>query len=157
MKGWRFLSYLVNPNGKLAGPGQKISRFNHPRQLMIAARRQSSLVMLVLLIALIFVYHIGFAIYLVQRLEPLPTFEFLFRVAFFCGVVWWLRAETKRSAVTQMYCHGMLVSLAWFIIMPYHLLKTRGVKGLIPVAVLLGSFLVGQILVSIIYGVFAQD
>jgi hypothetical protein len=107
--------------------------------------------MLVLLIILIFIYHIGAAIYYAQGVEPLPTFEFLYHAAFLCGVVWMLRAETKRSAVTSIYCQGMLVGIGWLIIIPYHLLTTRGVKGLIPVFALLGSFLIARIFIGVFY------
>ena len=106
--------------------------------------------MLVLLIILIIVYHAGAAIYYVNGLEPLPTFEFLYNAAFLCGVVWLLRAERKRSAITSIYCPGMLVGIGWLIIIPYHLLKTRGVRGLIPVFALLGTLLIGRIIIDTI-------
>ena len=111
--------------------------------------------MLVLLIVLIFVYHIGLAIYYAQQVEPLPTFEFLYQAAFLCGVVWWLRAEAKSSAVKPIYCQGLLVSIGWLIIIPYHLLKTRGVKGLIPLFALIGALVVSQVIASVVYVVSA--
>ena len=111
--------------------------------------------MLVLLIILIFLYHTGAAIYYAQGLEPLPAFEFLYHAAFLWGVVWLLRAETKRSAVTSIYCEGMLVGLGWLIIIPYHLLTTRGVRGLIPVFALLGSLLISRIFLDLFYLVFS--
>ncbi len=106
--------------------------------------------MLVLLIILIFIYHAGAAIYYVHGLEPLPAFEFLYHAAFLCGVVWLLKAERKRSAVTSIYCPGVLVGIGWMIILPYHLLTTRGVRGLIPVFAVLGSFLIARILMDTI-------
>jgi hypothetical protein len=111
--------------------------------------------MLVLLIILIFIYHAGAAIYYVHGLEPLPAFEFLYNAAFLSGVVWLLRAETKRSAVSSVYCQGMLVGIGWLVIIPYHLLTTRGVKGLLPVFALLGSFLIARIFVSVFYLAFS--
>jgi hypothetical protein len=110
--------------------------------------------MLVLLIILIFIYHVGAAIYQSFGLEPLPTFEFLYEAAFLSGVVWWLRVDAKRSAVTPVYCQGMLVGIGWLIMIPYHLLKTRGIKGLLPLFALLGSFLLARILVSIVVFAF---
>jgi hypothetical protein len=107
--------------------------------------------MLVLLGLLVFVYNFGAGIYYVNGLEPLPTFEFLYNAAFLCGVVWWLRAEAGRSAVQPVYCYGLLVGMGWFIIIPYHLLKTRGVKGLIPLLALIGSFVFAYILTVIVY------
>jgi hypothetical protein len=39
-------------------------------------------------------------------------------------------------------------------VVPYHLLKTRGVKGLLPLLVLVGSYFGSQILAVIFYFVF---
>lgn len=110
--------------------------------------------MLVLLIILIFIYHVGAAIYYLNGMEPLPTFEFLYNAAFLCGVVWLVRAGPKRSAVSSVYCHGMLVGIGWMIILPYHLLRTRSTRGLILVIALFASFLIAQILVNLIVLVF---
>ena len=110
--------------------------------------------MLVLLIILIFIYHVGAAIYQAYGVEPLPTFEFLYDAAFLSGVVWWLRGEAKRSAVTPVYCQGMLVGIGWLIIIPYHLLKTRGARGLLPLFALVGSFVLARVLVAIVVFAF---
>ena len=107
--------------------------------------------MLVLLGLLVFVYTLGSGIYAVNGLEPLPTWEFLYQAAFLSGVVWWLRAEARRSAVQPLYCSGLLVSIGWLFIIPYHLLKTRGARGLIPLLALIGCFLVAQILTMVLY------
>jgi hypothetical protein len=107
--------------------------------------------MLVLLGALVFVYNLGAGIYRVTELEPSPTVEFLYSAAFLCGVVWWLQAEVGRSAVQPVYCSGLLVSIGWLIIIPYHLLKTRGARGLLPLLALISSFIIAQILSLILY------
>src|SRR5829696_6439968 len=118
--------------------------------------RKTSLIMLVLLGTLVFVYHIGLGIYHTQGLEPLPTFEFLYTAAFLCGVVWWLKAETGKSAVRSIYCPGVLVGIGWLIVIPYHLLKTRGLRGLIPLLALHGLMVVSQIVNAILYIAFSN-
>ena len=110
--------------------------------------------MLALLIALTFVYHTGQSIYQLLQVSPLPSFEFLHLVALSCGVVWWLRAEAKSSGAKALYCEGLIVSLGWLIIVPYHLLKTRGVKGLIPLFALIGSLIASQVIAAVVYVVF---
>jgi hypothetical protein len=110
--------------------------------------------MFVLLGVLVFVYHFGVGIYYGRGLEPLPVFEFLYSAGFLCGVVWWLKAETRRSAVKGVYCSGLLVGIGWLIIIPYHLLKTRGVRGFVPLLALIGSLLAAHILAALIYIVF---
>lgn len=107
--------------------------------------------MFVLLVILIFVYNLGIGIYYASSLEPVPEVEFLYTAAFICGVVWWLQAEARRYPVEPVYCPGLLVGTGWMIIIPYHLFKTRGVKGLIPLSALVGSFMVAHLLAVIVY------
>ena len=107
--------------------------------------------MLVLLGVLVFVYHLGFGIYRALGLETSAAFEFLYTAAFVCAVVWWLRAEAKSSPVARIYCQGVLVGVGWIFIIPYHLLKTRGVKGLIPLLALIGTFVASQVLATVLY------
>ena len=107
--------------------------------------------MFVLLWTLIFVYHVAFGFYQFHGLETLPELDFIYQVAFVCGLVWWLRAEERRSAVTPVYCQGMLFGIGWLIIIPYHLLKTRGVRGLIPLLALLLSPVAGRIVSMLVY------
>lgn len=115
------------------------------------AEQNRSVAMLVLLGALIFIYHLGLGILNDRGLEPLPAVEFLYIAMFYCGVVWWLRAEAKKSAVTRIYCPGLMAITAWPIIISYHLLKTRGVRGLLPLFALIGTFVFARILATVIY------
>ena len=117
---------------------------------MIGGQKRS-LIMLVLLGLSIFVYHVGLGILSACGMEPLPTFEFLYQGAFLCGVVWWLKAEAQSSPIKDIYCAGMLVGAAWPIIIPYHLLKTRGIRGLLPLFGLIATFVFAKLLASVIY------
>lgn len=114
-------------------------------------KSSSSTIMLVLLGVLVFVYHLGFGIYGALGLEPSPAFEFTYTAAFVCAVVWWLRGEAKSSPVTRVYCQGVLVGVGWIFIIPYHLFKTRGVKGLIPLLALILTFIASNVLAAVIY------
>jgi hypothetical protein len=114
--------------------------------------RKTSLVMLVLLGVSVFVYNFSAGLYNAGGLEPPLTAQFLYEGAFLCGVIWWLRAEA--SAITPVYCSGMVVGLGWLCIIPYHLIKTRRWRGLIPLFALVGSFLTAHILALIVYAVF---
>lgn len=110
--------------------------------------------MLVLLMILVFIYNLGAGIYHAQGVDPSPTAEFLYSAAFLCGVVWWLNAEAGRSAVKPVYCQGLLVAIGWLVIIPYHLLKTRGARGLIPLVALTGSFVIAHITALVVYMIF---
>jgi hypothetical protein len=110
--------------------------------------------MLMLLGILVFVYHFGIGIYYAAGLEPSSLFDSLYSIAFLCGVVWWLKAEARRYIVNPLYCLGLLVGAGWMIIIPYHLFKTRGVRGLIPLLALIGSFLAAHLLAVVVYITF---
>ena len=107
--------------------------------------------MLVLLIALMVVYHVGIIIYFAVGLEPLPTFEFLYSFGFLCGVAWFLKAESDRSLAARAYCPGVTVGMGWFFLVPYLLLKSRGLRGLIPLFILIGTYLLLRIVAAIVY------
>jgi hypothetical protein len=117
----------------------------------VTPERKTSFIMLVLLIALMVVYHVGIIIYFALGLEPLPTFEFLYSFGFLCGVVWFLKAESDRSVAARAYCPGVTVGMGWFFLVPYHLLKSRGVRGLIPLFLLIGTYLLLHTVAAIVY------
>jgi hypothetical protein len=101
---------------------------------------------LVLLGILLFVYHLGMGVYYGVGLEPSPVFDFLYSSAFICGIVWWLRADGQKYQVRFVYCLGVLVGIAWPILIPYHLFKTRGRRGFIPLLIFIGIFLAAFLL-----------
>jgi hypothetical protein len=111
---------------------------------------------LVLLAILVFVHAFSLGLYSRSGLEPSPGIEFLYDVAFVCSVVWWLRAEAERYGVNQVYCLGFLVGVGWMIMIPYHLFKTRGVRGLIPLIALVSSFVAAHILGVLVYMIFQE-
>lgn len=96
--------------------------------------------MLVLFAILIFVYNFAVPLLLATGSEASIAVELLYKAGFLWGAIGWLRSDKHRSAATQIYCHGLLIGSAWFVLIPYHLLKTRGVKGFLPLALLAGSF-----------------
>ena len=113
--------------------------------------------MLILLAILIFIYNFAAMFYQLSRMEPLPTVEFLYIVALPCGIVWWFRSEKRKSAVTHVYCEGVIAYYGFAFTVPYHLLKTRGVKGLLPLLALVASYIGSQVLAVITYFVFVGD
>jgi hypothetical protein len=115
------------------------------------ADRKKSLIMLVLLGVAIFIYNLGVGIFNVLGLEPLPSFEFLYSAIFICGVVWWLRAEIRRSPATELYCTGVFAVTAWPFMITYHLLKTRGWRGLLPLLALVSTFVIAKLLAISLY------
>lgn len=107
--------------------------------------------MLLLLVILIFVYNLGLGLQYASGPEPSVAVQFLYNYGLLCGVVWWLRAERRKYQLNPLYCDGLLVGFAWPFLVPYHLFKTRGVKGFIPLLGLIGSFVAAYVLAVIAY------
>lgn len=117
--------------------------------------RKSSIIMLVLLTVMMVVYHVGVMIYFVLGEEPLPTFEFLYTFGFLCGIIWFLKGEADRSEVARAYCPGVTIGMVWVFLLPYHLIQSRGVRGLIPLFALFGTWVTLQILSVIVQIMYA--
>lgn len=105
--------------------------------------------MLILFAILIFVYNFGEAFLSLSGSEVSFAGQSLYAAAFVCGAVWWLGSDRRRSVVNQLYCQGMLMRGGWPVIIPYHLLKTRGAKGFLPLLLLVGSFVLGRLAAGI--------
>ena len=118
------------------------------------AERKHSVIMLGLLITLMIVYHVGIIIYFVLAEDPLPLFEFLYTFGFICGVVWFLKAEAGKSAAGRVYCPGVTIGMAWIFLLPYHLLKSRGVRGLIPLSLMIGTYLALQTVAGVVHVIY---
>ena len=80
--------------------------------------------------------------------------ELLYRAAFVCGVGWWLQKETRESDMQRLYCKGLLIQVAWPMIIPYYLYKSRGLRSLILIAILIGSFILAQFIAVGVYVLF---
>jgi hypothetical protein len=121
----------------------------------VITERKSSVIMLVLLAVMMVLYHVGIMIYSIFGEEPLPLFEFLYKFGFLCGIVWFFKAEAERSAAARAYCSGITIGMGWVFLLPYHLLKSRGVRGLIPLFALIGTWLALQVIATIVYQIFS--
>jgi len=107
--------------------------------------------MLVLFAILIFVYNFAAGLFTISGVELSPATDLLYAAAFPCAAIWWLRSDSRRSSVTPLYCQGVMMSVGWFVIIPYHLLKTRGAKGFLPLLLLAGSFVGAQLAAAVVY------
>jgi hypothetical protein len=107
--------------------------------------------MLILFAILIFVYNFGAAFLSMSGSELSMAGEFIYAAAFPCGAIWWIRSDPRRSGLTPYYCHGLLMGAGWLVIIPYHLLKTRGTNGFLPLLLLIASFVVARIAAGIAY------
>jgi hypothetical protein len=70
-------------------------------------------------------------VYAASGIELPPLFEILNRFAFLWIIGWWLWDDSKKRQIPWVYDTGFFLYLVWPFILPYHLLKSRGAKGLL--------------------------
>jgi hypothetical protein len=100
-----------------------------------------------LLYAFVVVTEIADSFYLGRKIEPPVIFTLVRWIGLVWLMGWWLRNDSRKRALASVYDMGFFLYLAWPIVMPYYLVKTRGAKGLLFilafVGVLVGAALVG--------------
>ena len=82
---------------------------------------------------------------------PFPEgITLIYFVGMLWAIGWWLRTDSRRRGVLSVYDLGFFLYLAWPIVMPYYLVKTRGAKGLLVilgfVVAYVGAALLGVLL-----------
>lgn len=92
-------------------------------------------------------------IYLASEVEPPGAFTLLYLVGFFWIIGWWLVTDSRKRGFKWPFDLGLFLYIAWPLLMPYYLLKTRGAKGLL---VILGfiSVYVGALVAGVMFYVF---
>ena len=68
-------------------------------------------------------------VYIASGLEPPALFQLLYPVSFFWIIGWWLWSDSKKRGIPWVYDMGFFLYLAWPFVMPYYLIKSRGVRG----------------------------
>lgn len=107
-----------------------------------------------LLYIFVIVTQFAYGVYLGAQLEYPQGVTFIFLIGMLWAVGWWLRTDSRRQGVLTVYDLGFFLYLAWPLIMPYYLVRTRGAKGLLVmlgfVAVYVGAGIVGVVLSVVI-------
>src|SRR5438876_9798406 len=102
-----------------------------------------------LLYSFVVITQFAYGAYLGAQLQFPEAVTFLFAIGLVWAVGWWLRTDSRRRGVLSVYDLGFFVYLAWPVVMPYYLIKTRGAKGLLImlgfVAAYVGAALIGMI------------
>ena len=95
-------------------------------------------------------------LYAANGVEPSPSFIFLDRAGLLCLAVWWLGSDSRKHGVRQPFDIGLLLACAWMLIVPHHLIKTRGRKGLLFILLLAGLFVASYAMAVASYIVFSS-
>ena len=93
-----------------------------------------------LLYAFVAVAQIVTGFYLASELEPPEPFNLLYALGFLWVVGWWLQNDSRRRGVSWPLDMGLFIYVAWPVILPYYLLKTRGPKGLLVILGFVGVY-----------------
>ena len=84
-------------------------------------------------------------VYLARETELPPAFTLLYPLGLLWAVGWWLREDSRQRGVGWVFDMGLFLYIAWPVVMPYYLLKSRGAKGLLVMLAFAGAY-VGALL-----------
>lgn len=84
------------------------------------------------------------------------AFELLSRLAFVVILGWWLKEDMRRTTVRWPPIDlGLFIYVAGFVLIPYHLFATRGVRGFLGIlsfiAVNIAGWLAATVLILLIW------
>jgi hypothetical protein len=85
----------------------------------------------ILLYSFVIITQFGYGFYFGWQMEAPLAYTFLHWAAQLWIIGWWLRSDSRRRHVRWVYDMGFFLLIAWPLVMPYYLLKTRGLKGLL--------------------------
>jgi hypothetical protein len=88
-------------------------------------------------------------VYLGAQLEPPGALTLLYWIVLLWVIGWWLRADSRNRGIASVYDMGFFLFIAWPLVVPYYLVKTRGAKGLLIILAFVGAY-VGAAIVGII-------
>ena len=89
--------------------------------------------------------------YLARGVELPPVYVLLRMLATIWILGWWLKEDIRKHRCGWILDLGMFLSMAWPVIMPYYLARTRGVRSLVPMLVFTVIYLVPVIVGAIIH------
>ena len=101
-----------------------------------------------------------YGLYAAQQIEPPAAYSVLLRFAQVWTIGWWLLTDSRKRNVALVYDIGFFLYLAWPLVMPYYLIKTRGLRGLFVVLGFCGAYLgasLAGIMVSVTIAVFNAE
>ena|SRR5437763_1469689 len=74
--------------------------------------------------------------------EISPIMRILAYLGFPTLMTYWLRKDGRINETWSVWDFGFFIYMAWPIVVPYHLVRTRRLRGLLPIAAFLGTFII---------------
>jgi hypothetical protein len=106
----------------------------------------------VLLYSFVLITQFAYGIYAAQQIEAPAGYSLLHWAAQLWIVGWWLRTDSRKRGVVWVYDLGLFLCIAWPLVMPYYLVKTRGARGLLVILGFIGAY-IGAAILGIILSV----
>ena len=95
--------------------------------------------------ALLYIYlvltQIAQGVYFASKIELPGAFTLIYPLGLLWIVGWWMLTDSRKRGVAWVYDMGLFLNIAWPLIMPYYLLKTRGAKGLLLILAFIGTYI----------------
>jgi hypothetical protein len=99
-----------------------------------------------LLYSFVVITQFAYGVYLGAELELPAAIALLYWLGFLWAVGWWLRTDIRKRGVAVAYDLGFFLYIAWPVVMPYYLVKTRGAKGLLLILGFIAAYFGAEIL-----------
>jgi len=110
----------------------------------------------ILLYSFVVITQFAHGVYLGRQIEPPGAFTLLYWLGLLWIIGWWLRTDSRKHGVAPVYDMGFFLYIAWPLVMPYYLVKTRGAKGLLIILGFAGAY-VGAAIVGITISVLTAS
>lgn len=81
------------------------------------------------------------SIFYANGIEPSVRFQTIFNFGFYLVIAVWLKNDYQKYKESWLMDSGLFVFLFWFLILPLHLFKTRGIKAILTILIFLGIYL----------------
>jgi hypothetical protein len=94
----------------------------------------------VLLYSFVVITQFAHGLYLGQQIEAPGLYTLLHWAAQLWIIGWWLRTDSRKHGVVWVYDLGLFLCIAWPLVVPYYLVKTRGAKGLLVILAVIGAY-----------------
>ncbi len=107
-----------------------------------------------LLYLFVVVTQIFSGIYIAREAEFPPGYILLLRLGFLWIIGWWLQSDNRRHNIKWVYDMGLFLYIAWPLIIPYYLFKTRGLKALLTILIFVGIYAGANIIGAVGYVLF---
>lgn len=94
------------------------------------------------------------SLYEAWAFEPSIVNDLLFHLANASILWWWLTEDSRKTGDTWPMDLGYFIYIAWPVLIPYHLFKTRGFSGFIGILAYIAPLLAGMLAAALVIEIY---